>query len=61
MIVSGPGLEAAAAGIAVAAYGPDDAVVMGVRAARSHGVTPRPLATADVAVPTRHDPIRLAD
>ena len=56
-----PGLEAAAAGIAVSANGPDDAVVMGISAARLHGVIPRALATAVVAVPTRHDPIRLAD
>ncbi|MGB3769590.1 MAG: type IV toxin-antitoxin system AbiEi family antitoxin [Rhodococcus sp. (in: high G+C Gram-positive bacteria)] len=56
-----PGLEAAAAGIAVAAYGHDDAVVMGVSAARLHGAIPRALATAVVAVPKRHDPIRLAD
>jgi hypothetical protein len=56
-----PGLEAAAAGIAVAAYGADDAVVMGVSAARLHGVIPRALATAVVAVPKRHDPIWLAD
>ncbi|MCZ4563963.1 hypothetical protein O4160_24275 [Rhodococcus sp. IEGM 1401] len=56
-----PGLEAAAAGIAVAAYGVDDAVVMGVSAARLHGAIPRALATAVVAVPTRHDPIRLVD
>ncbi|QCB52598.1 hypothetical protein E5720_06980 [Rhodococcus sp. PAMC28707] len=56
-----PGLEAAAAGIAVAAYSADDAVVMGVSAARLHGAIPRALATAVVAVPTRHDPIRLAD
>lgn len=56
-----PGLEAAAAGIGVAAYSADDAVVMGVSAARLHGVIPRALATAVVAVPTRHDPIRLAD
>lgn len=56
-----PGLEAAAAGIAVAAYSADDAFVMGVSAARLHGVIPRALATAVVAVPTRHDPIRLAD
>ena len=56
-----PGLEAAAAGIAVAAYGTDDVVVMGVSAARLHGAIPRALATAVVAVPTRHDPIRLAD
>jgi hypothetical protein len=56
-----PGLEAAPAGLAVAAYSADDAVVMGVSAARLHGVIPRALATAVVAVPTRHDPIRLAD
>ena len=56
-----PGLEAAAAGIAVAAYSADDAVVMGVSAARLHGAIPRAFATAVVAVPTRHDPIRLAD
>jgi predicted transcriptional regulator of viral defense system len=56
-----PGLEAAAVGIAVAAYGRDDAVVMGISAARLHGVLPRALATAVVAVPTRHDPIRLVD
>ncbi|MDV8022714.1 type IV toxin-antitoxin system AbiEi family antitoxin [Rhodococcus sp. IEGM 1330] len=56
-----PLLEGAAAGIAVAAYGRDDAVVMGVSAARLHGVIPRALATAVVAVPKRHDPIRLAD
>ncbi|WP_306305361.1 type IV toxin-antitoxin system AbiEi family antitoxin domain-containing protein [Rhodococcoides yunnanense] len=56
-----PGLEAAAAGIAVAAYSADNAVVMGISAARLHGVVPRALATAVVAVPKRHDPIRLAD
>ena len=56
-----PGVEAAAVGVAVAAYGRDDAVVMGVSAARLHGVVPRALANAVVAVPTRHDPIRLAD
>ena len=56
-----PGLEAAAAGIAVSAYSADGAVVMGVSAARMHGAIPRALATAVVAVPTRHDLIRLAD
>ena len=56
-----PGLEASAAGIAVAAYSADEAVVMGVSAARLHGAIPRALATAVVAVPARHDPIRLAD
>ncbi|MBY6687826.1 hypothetical protein HQ305_21165 [Rhodococcus sp. BP-149] len=55
------GLEAAAAGIAVAACSADEAVVMGVSSARLHGVIPRALATAVVAVPTRQDPIRLAD
>ncbi|WP_072807529.1 type IV toxin-antitoxin system AbiEi family antitoxin [Rhodococcoides yunnanense] len=56
-----PGVEAAAAGVAVAAYGTDDVVVMGISAARLHGAIPRALAMAVVAVPTRHDPIRLAD
>lgn len=56
-----PGLEAATPGISAAAYGRDDAVVMGVSAARLHGVIPRALATAVVAVSARHDPIRLAD
>ncbi|AMY52400.1 hypothetical protein [Rhodococcoides fascians] len=56
-----PGLEAAAAGIAVAAYSADEAVVMGASAARLHGTIPRALATAVETVPKRHDPIRLAD
>ncbi|MGB2947596.1 MAG: type IV toxin-antitoxin system AbiEi family antitoxin [Rhodococcus sp. (in: high G+C Gram-positive bacteria)] len=34
---------------------------MGISAARLHSAIPRALATAVVAVPTRHDPIRLAD
>ncbi|MGU3432605.1 type IV toxin-antitoxin system AbiEi family antitoxin [Actinomycetes bacterium M1A6_2h] len=56
-----PALEAGAAGVAVAAFGPENAVVMGISAARLHGVVPRALATAVVAVPTRHDAIRFAD
>ena len=46
-----PELEAAAAGIASAIYGPDNIVVMGVSAARLQGTIPRALATAIVAVP----------
>lgn len=56
-----PGLEAAAAGIASAIYGPDDAVLMGISAARLHGAIPRALATAVVAVPGQHRPITLSD
>ncbi len=56
-----PGLEAAAAGIASAIYGPDSIVVMGVSAARLHGAIPRAVATATVAVPQQHRPIALSD
>jgi predicted transcriptional regulator of viral defense system len=56
-----PDLEAAAAGIGAAIYGPDDIVVMGVSAARLHGVIPRALATSVVAVPRQHRPITLSD
>jgi predicted transcriptional regulator of viral defense system len=56
-----PSLEAAAAGIAAAIHGPDDVVVMGLSAARLHGVIPRALATAIVAVPRQHRPIALSD
>ena len=56
-----PGLEVAAAGIATAIYGPDNIVMMGVSAARLHGVIPRALATAVVAVPRQHRPITLTD
>jgi predicted transcriptional regulator of viral defense system len=56
-----PGLEVAAAGIATAIYGPDNIVTMGVSAARLHGVIPRALATAVVAVPRQHRPITLTD
>ena len=56
-----PNLEAAAAGIASAIYGPSHAVLMGISAARVLGATPRALATAVVAVPEQHRPIRLKD
>jgi predicted transcriptional regulator of viral defense system len=56
-----PGLEAAAAGIASAIYGADNAVLMGVSAARVLAAIPRALATAVVAVPKQHKPIALTD
>jgi predicted transcriptional regulator of viral defense system len=56
-----PDLEAAAGGIAAALFGADDAVVMGLSAARMHGVVPRALASGMVAVPRQHRPIRLLD
>lgn len=56
-----PDLEAAAAGIASAIYGANNAVLMGVSAARILGAIPRALATAVVAVPTQHRPITLTD
>ncbi|MEV4240872.1 hypothetical protein ACIBJI_40500 [Nocardia sp. NPDC050408] len=56
-----PGLEAAAAGIASSIYGPDQAIVMGISAARMLGAVPRGLATAVIAVPNQHRPIALTD
>jgi predicted transcriptional regulator of viral defense system len=56
-----PGLEATAAGIASAIYGPEDVIVMGPSAARLHGVIPRALATATIAVPRQHREIELSD
>ncbi|ORM38060.1 hypothetical protein BFL43_01620 [Williamsia sp. 1135] len=56
-----PELEAVAAGIASAIYGPDNAILMGVSAARVLGALPRALATAVVAVPKQHRPIELTD
>ncbi|MDQ2838256.1 MAG: hypothetical protein M3Y42_06120 [Actinomycetota bacterium] len=56
-----PTLEAAAAGIAVARFRTEHAPLMGVSAARVHGALPRALATAIVAAPAQHDPIRLLD
>jgi predicted transcriptional regulator of viral defense system len=56
-----PTLEAVAAGIAVATYGLDDAVLMGISAARLHGAIPRALATAVVAIPRQRPAVRLTD
>lgn len=56
-----PGLEAAAGGIAAVLFGADDAVVMGLSAARLQGAVPRVLASGLVAVPRQHRPIRLLD
>jgi len=56
-----PDLEAAAGGIAAALFGPDNAVLMGLSAARLHGAVPRALAVAIVAVPRQHRPITLLD
>ena len=56
-----PSLEAAAAGIAATIYGVDNAVLMGISAARVLGAIPRALATAVVAVPKQHRPIALTD
>jgi predicted transcriptional regulator of viral defense system len=56
-----PGLESAAAGIASAIYGWNDIILMGVSAARLHGVIPRALAVAIVATPHQHRPIALSD
>ena len=46
-----PPLEATAAAIGAALYGQDTAVLVGLGAARLHGVVPRALAEAVVAVP----------
>jgi hypothetical protein len=56
-----PNLEAAGAGIASAIYGPENAVLMGISAARALGVIPRALATVVVAVPRQHRPITVSD
>ncbi|MDQ1305306.1 MAG: hypothetical protein QG671_1137 [Actinomycetota bacterium] len=56
-----PGLEAAAGGVAAVVFGSDNAVVMGLSAARLHGVVPRAVASGLVAVPRQHRPIRLLD
>jgi predicted transcriptional regulator of viral defense system len=56
-----PDLEAAAAGIASAIYRPENAILMGISAARALGAIPRALATAIVAVPKQHRPISLVD
>jgi hypothetical protein len=56
-----PTIEAAAAGVAVAAVGVGRAVLMGLTAARMHGVVPRALGMAIVAVPDDRRDIVLRD
>jgi len=56
-----PTLEAAAAGIGAADFGPDHAILMGLSAARMHGALPRAIATAIVAVPRQRAAITIAD
>lgn len=56
-----PALEAAAAGIATADFGPANAILMGVSAARLHGAIPRAIGTAVVAVPAQRNAIKLTD
>jgi predicted transcriptional regulator of viral defense system len=54
-----PAIEDVAAGVATAVYGERVPVLMHLTAARLHGVVPRALAVAVVAVPEQHDPIQL--
>ncbi|MDP9240472.1 MAG: type IV toxin-antitoxin system AbiEi family antitoxin [Actinomycetota bacterium] len=56
-----PTLEAAAAGIAAADFGPRNAPLMGISAARLHGAIPRALGTAVVAAPAQRNGIALLD
>lgn len=56
-----PALETAGAGIATADFGPGNAILMGVSAARMHGAIPRAIGTAVVAVPAQRNTITLAD
>ncbi|MFE3260635.1 type IV toxin-antitoxin system AbiEi family antitoxin [Nocardia sp. NPDC059091] len=56
-----PGLEAVAAGIGTVMFGVDDAIMMGVSAARIHGVIPRSLGVAVVAVPRQRAASQLVD
>ncbi|MBS9535468.1 hypothetical protein KIH27_17930 [Mycobacterium sp. M1] len=56
-----PNLEATAAGIASSIYGPANAIIMGVSAARVLGAIPRALAAVIITVPEQHRPIRLVD
>jgi predicted transcriptional regulator of viral defense system len=56
-----PSLEAAAAGLGAAGYGADQAVLMGLSAARMHGAVPRALSVAVVAVPRQRAPMELTD
>lgn len=54
-----PSVEAAAAGVAASIFGPGEAVLMGMSAARVLGAVPRALGVAVVAAPRQHRPVRL--
>jgi predicted transcriptional regulator of viral defense system len=56
-----PTIEAAAAGIATADFGPGNAILMGLSAARWHGAIPRAIGIAFVAVPAQRNAIALTD
>ena len=56
-----PTLEAAAYGVAAAAYGADEVLLMSLSAARMHGALPRALSVAVVAVPVQRRVLQLAD
>lgn len=56
-----PPLEAAAAGVAASDAGFDQVAVMGISAARLHGVVPRALAAAVVAVPQQRKRLVVRD
>jgi len=54
-----PGIESAALAIGSAIFGTAHAILTGLSAARIHGVIPRALHIATVAVPRQHRPIEL--
>ncbi|WP_307829727.1 type IV toxin-antitoxin system AbiEi family antitoxin domain-containing protein [Antrihabitans stalagmiti] len=56
-----PAIETAAAAIATTIAGPNNAILMGLTAARMHGALPRARAVTTVAVPKQHAPIELTD
>ncbi len=56
-----PTIESAAAGIATADFGPGNAILMGLSAARWHGAIPRAIGIAFVAVPGQRNSIALTD
>lgn len=56
-----PSIEAVAAGIATTDVDSGEVVLIGPSAARVHGAIPRALATAVIAIPTQHRPVRLSD
>jgi len=56
-----PTLEGAAAGIAATDFGAGNYVLMGLTAARVHGVLPRAIAYAVVAAPRRRADLHLSD